>query len=844
MRAWRVFLVVALALSACGGAPVNSSVNVNAVSDARVAQWKKAWAAGTNDDLVIARDLVARPVNDSAGERAGARMILVRSLAKYVLNHDATPELDQEVEQAFSEASELKPRETLLGAGVSAIGVYYANTDRPGRSIPYYRRALGIYQRSGDRFKQWAMLVSLSTARASQGEFVLRDADWRDAAKLSKDFPPKPVPLAFWRTWFSALDGYCGRIVDPLNNADAKPNVAALDRLWPLLERAGQHIEPKARAYSEGAMFYAMAGRVDRARELLAKAEALAPHVATPATETQGSADDVEATPVRADANEDSTALARSLIALHSNDYKTCATLTAAAVDARVAKGMKLRHRDYRFAGECAEGNGDLDTAEAYYTKGIDLSEGLRGSFTVAERAAIFRGPLRTVYWGLMRTLAKHSLATKGAASDAYFLSALRAMELLRARQLGELLETRGAQTGKLESLTQVTSTLGPDDALVSYIVMEHEVLVLALSRERHVAALIPVPLGDLVEQATAIAKALAKGDSDLGDLQTRLGVLGKTLLGPVASVVSGKKRLLVLPDGVLNVVPFDLLSAGAPYRPLVDDTTVQLLPSLQLFLSPTPAQPPATALLAVGDPTYAAPHAATGDADGADDGTTRGNKYLGYFTALPETRDEVKRIAALFEVGKVKTLLGADASESNVKKVDFGQYGFLHFATHGVLGRDVPGIAEPAIVLANEQGEDGFLTASDAMKLHLNAQLTVLSACKTGAGDYQSGEGVMGMSRAFLVAGSRSALVSLWSVDSAATEALMVDFYKQFKAGIAPAEALRRAKLTVRNGGGGAVAPARGLVLDADKRAAVPIAATAEWKHPFYWGAFVLVGR
>jgi CHAT domain-containing protein len=83
----------------------------------------------------------------------------------------------------------------------------------------------------------------------------------------------------------------------------------------------------------------------------------------------------------------------------------------------------------------------------------------------------------------------------------------------------------------------------------------------------------------------------------------------------------------------------------------------------------------------------------------------------------------------------------------------------------------------QPALVVGAEASEDGLLLATEAMELSLNADLTVLSACKTGTGELVTGEGVMGMSRAFLAAGSRAVLVSLWAVDSAATEVLMVAF-------------------------------------------------------------------
>ena len=124
--------------------------------------------------------------------------------------------------------------------------------------------------------------------------------------------------------------------------------------------------------------------------------------------------------------------------------------------------------------------------------------------------------------------------------------------------------------------------------------------------------------------------------------------------------------------------------------------------------------------------------------------------------------------------------------------------------------------------MLGSESAEDGFLTSSEVSLFKLDAELTVLSACNTGRGEVITGEGVMGMSRAFLAAGSRSVVVSLWPVASKQTELLMVDFYRKLRGGLPAAEALRAAKLEM-------VARAR--------------KAGAPESHPFFWAPFILLG-
>ena len=191
-------------------------------------------------------------------------------------------------------------------------------------------------------------------------------------------------------------------------------------------------------------------------------------------------------------------------------------------------------------------------------------------------------------------------------------------------------------------------------------------------------------------------------------------------------------------------------------------------------------------------------------------------------FAPLPATRAEVNRIAATLGVppDSPDIRLGRAANEKDLKALDLGAYRFLHFATHGVLAGDVPYLNQPALVLsqtADLGGEDGFLTMSEVLRLPLRADMVVLSACQTALGREITGEGVVGLSRAFLYAGSRAAVVSLWPVDDASTAVFMGRFYEHVKGGLPPARALARAKQELR--------------------------ASPAHAHPFYWAPFVFFG-
>ncbi len=192
--------------------------------------------------------------------------------------------------------------------------------------------------------------------------------------------------------------------------------------------------------------------------------------------------------------------------------------------------------------------------------------------------------------------------------------------------------------------------------------------------------------------------------------------------------------------------------------------------------------------------------------------------KEAGYqFSRLVNTENEVKEVSRLF--GQSKLLVGSDASEAKLKAEDLTTRRYVLFSTHGILGNEIPYIKQPALVLnlvGNDQ-EDGFLTASEIFEMDLNADIVGLSACKTGLGVQSAGEGVVGLSRAFMYAGTDTVLVSLWSVADESTYKLMVKFFDGLKNGKDKMTSLKEAKNYLRNNG---------------------------YDNPFYWAPFILMGE
>ena len=194
----------------------------------------------------------------------------------------------------------------------------------------------------------------------------------------------------------------------------------------------------------------------------------------------------------------------------------------------------------------------------------------------------------------------------------------------------------------------------------------------------------------------------------------------------------------------------------------------------------------------------------------------------------LPETASELCAVAQSLGGGADSVVLGAQATETNLKKMsadgELARARVVHFATHGLVAGDLKGLAEPSLVLTPpdqpSEADDGLLTASEVTSLKLDADWVILSACNTAAGENGNAEALSGLARAFFYAGARALLVSHWPVNSKAAVELTTRTLGMLakEPAIGRAEALRRAMLSLIDEGG-------------------------EKAQPAYWAPFVLVG-
>jgi CHAT domain-containing protein len=302
---------------------------------------------------------------------------------------------------------------------------------------------------------------------------------------------------------------------------------------------------------------------------------------------------------------------------------------------------------------------------------------------------------------------------------------------------------------------------------------------------------------------------------------------LGPVLLGPAARLLRGR-RIVVVPDGALQYVPFAALPRTAGGRPLVLDHEVVTLPSasaLAVLRAETAGRAPAPRLLAVlADPVFddQDPRVrAARKAPALVPATVRDEPGQGPLPRLLGSRREALGILALAPEGTGWPALDFQASRKTATSGALADFRIVHFATHGVLDNARPELSGVVLSLVDEAGrpQDGFLRLHDVYNLELRADLVVLSACQTALGPDVRGEGLIGLTRGFMYAGARRVVTTLWRVDDRATAELMRRFYREMfgPRAAAPAAALRAAQASM--------------------------ASEARWADPYFWAGFVVQG-
>jgi len=341
----------------------------------------------------------------------------------------------------------------------------------------------------------------------------------------------------------------------------------------------------------------------------------------------------------------------------------------------------------------------------------------------------------------------------------------------------------------------------------------------------------------------------LAQGPSEnLAAFAAAANALYKAAIEPAASLIADK-RLLIVADGALNYIPFEALvksTDGQDYASLsylVKTNDVVYAPSASVIAAIRQQRKQASgkSVLVVADPVFnSSDPRSKGSGAAAPSGETRG-LGLGLESAVSDvagdsaqtgelhlvrlvgTRTEAEEIAKIVRTAgsQPDVWMDLNANEDNVRTRDVTGYRVVHIATHGLLDAERPQFTGVVLSLVGNKTGDGFLRTDEIFNLKLGTPLVMLSACETGLGKEKRGEGVIGLTRAFMYAGAPTVGVSLWSVADKSTAELMTDFYRRLLASsgpAAPSAAMRNAQLAMIN----------------DKK----------YSAPFYWAPFVLVGE
>ena len=362
-------------------------------------------------------------------------------------------------------------------------------------------------------------------------------------------------------------------------------------------------------------------------------------------------------------------------------------------------------------------------------------------------------------------------------------------------------------------SVAQIRRTIPADGAVLEYVCLPERCWVIVLTRDG------PPRIDALQADRDALHRLILEFSAELAARGLGFRAKGRRLydllIAPADSVVRNKRILCIIPDVPMGNLPFQaLIDRYGKY--LMERSAVFYAPSAAFLVwrathAPAPPANDAANLLAFGNPRIAA------ETTRAAHARTRSESLA----SLPEAEEEVRALEQMYGA-RATVRVGAAATEADFKK-EAPHFRLLHLATHGMYDDSDPMYSHLVLARRAGDGEDGLLEAREVADLDLHADLVVLSACETGRGGERAGEGMIGLSWALLAAGSETAILTDFKVDSAASRDLMIAFHHRLlqqggkrMSGRVAVEALRDAEIA---------------------------ALKSSRSHPFYWASFFAAG-
>jgi CHAT domain-containing protein len=407
-------------------------------------------------------------------------------------------------------------------------------------------------------------------------------------------------------------------------------------------------------------------------------------------------------------------------------------------------------------------------------------------------------------------------LRTDDAKERSELLEQLLGDERNLAFQLNEAGLQRHDVLVKPVPLKTIRTVLREDEVLLEYVLDEPNTFCIVISRES--TRVITLSAGTdqvktLTESYLSELKSRKSGDQFSRQLYT-------ILMEPILRSFD-QSRLIISPDGILYSLPFEALQDGNGF--IVRSKIVSYAPSASVLwrLRTAPIAESRRSLLAIGAVDYKMVRALPETIERGSIAAVivRGLAELSgsRLEDLPASRDEVLTIAQIAGPD-TDLLLGQSATESAFKGMELADYRVIHFAAHALADPQYPDRAALVLGIAPNTADDGLLQVREIMRLPLNAELVTLSACDTNVGTAEGEAGVLNLEQAFLIAGARAVVASLWNVEDLSTTALMQAFYTHLAQHEDKALALTHAKLDILAHYGNA--------------------------SPYYWAPFVMVGE
>jgi CHAT domain-containing protein len=748
------------------------------------------------------------------------------------------------------------------------IGLVYNNLGEPQQALDQFARALEVVRGSGDRRAEMGILTTIGQANLTLGDperaagYFSQVLAGARAGNLDDQVAQALEALGQTSAALGrpeeALKKFQEALADYRRIQYQRGEAGVIERIARIYDRLGRTALALEHMQQSAAMFatlrepashaqvlaavgdlHARLGRHQPAREALSAALATARHINNPGIE-------IAALTALATLDRDAGDLAGARANLEAATIIVESRRAKLANDELRAGYLATQRRAFESHVDVLMRMHEQSPAESFAAGAFEISERARAR-ALLDLLAEARVDVRDAVDPALkrreqeidarasrfqrRLIRVKSSPSPDAAEIASLEQALTAVERER-RDLESQIRAaspRYAQLRAPETMTAdlVRSTLDQQTVLLEYLIGDEHSFLFVISADSVTALRLPGASAAAIARLVADTRASVSqpGRARAASYVSAARRLYQLLIEPAAPAIAGRRHLLIAPDRDLHYLPFEILLSAPPASSVADFAAhpylirrwaVSYTPSATVWrdLTRLARRPKGdTAFVGFGDAVY------------LDDGRRVSDGARSLFDAngrltlsrLEGSRDEVTRLAKRFPADGARVYLGRDSREGNVKNNAIVQRAErLHFAVHGLIDERRPQYSGLVMSLDGDPEEDGLLQVHEIFNLKLNAGLVVLSACGSGLGRQITGEGVLGLSRAFLYAGASSLAVSLWQVADRSTADLMAAFY----AGMTTASraiALQRAKLQSLG--------------------------SSHASHPYYWAPFILIG-